>query len=195
MQMKDTRQATRRHTTCWPRALWLGCALMANGVAHADWSIPAGAVVDMPGAMALGCTDLYVAGTLTIGPGASITEARNVHIQPGGSLQVASGGSLQLAQQWLNEGSVSAASGAQVTRVGSAACPAVGALGPINVQSTTGTFTATPVPTLNGAALSGLAVLLGGLAWRTRRRSQRTGHPSLSNPSHSSRPSGSPESP
>ena len=164
----------------------LGCALAAHGVAQADWVIPAGGVVDAPaGAISLACTDLQVAGVLTIGAGASITDVRNVHIQPGGSLQVASGGSLQLAQQWRNDGNASA-TGAQVVRVASADCPTVGTPGPINVSSPDGTFAATPIPTLSGAALSGLAVLLGGLAWRTRRRTSRI-TPPVSTSAHSPR--------
>lgn len=155
-------------------------ALLAHGTAHADWVIPAGAVVAMPGGAAadLACADLYVAGALTVGSGASIVGARNVHIQPGGNVQLASGSTVQLAQQWDNQGSVSAA-GALVSRVNSATCPAVGPVGALNPttgQPQGGTpgvgGSVTAVPALGIGPLLGLAAALGGLGWRNRRRRQ-----------------------
>lgn len=148
---------------------WLCAGLLACCAhAHADWDIPAGAVVDTGGgATTLGCTDLRIGGTLTIGPGGSITEVRDVFILPGGSLQLA-GGTVQLAAQWVNQGSFSAGGG-QVVRVNNPACPAQGPLGVID----TGASTPIAVPALGEAALAGLAACLCALAWRNRRRSRR----------------------
>ena len=131
--------------------------------AHADWVIAAGSVSDMGGGtVTLGCTDLYVAGTLTVGAGGSLTDVRSVFIEPSGSLQL-DGGRLELAQQWVNQGSLSTGGG-QVLRVDSATCPAAGPVGPIGMD-------AVGVPTLSEAALAWLAALLGWLGLRSRRRS------------------------
>ena len=131
--------------------------------AHADWVIAAGSVSDMGGGtVTLGCTDLYVGGTLTVGAGGSLTDVRSVFIEPGGSLQL-DGGRLELAQQWVNQGSLSTGGG-QVLRVDSATCPAAGPLGPVGADG------AVAVPTLGEAALAWLAGLLGWLGLRSRRR-------------------------
>ena len=75
----------------------LAVAGLAFGTAaHADWVIAAGSMSDMAGgAVTLGCTDLYVAGTLVVGAGGSLTSVRSVFIEPGGSLQL-DGGRLEL---------------------------------------------------------------------------------------------------
>jgi hypothetical protein len=191
MHTTHTRKAAPASAAHWPQALLLGCALMAQGAAHADWVVPAGAVMDAPGAsITLGCTDLVIGGTFNMGAGSAFTEVRNVHILPGGSLQMAAGTSLQLGGAWRNEGSVSA-TGAQVLRVDSPGCPAQtgsdpsvgGPLGPVNPQSPNGLFAATPVPGLGDGALAGLAGVLGWVAWRNRRRSQAPGRNAASSPS------------
>ena len=166
MQANQRVRADKRSTAPWHRAIWLAGAVMAHGAAHAQWNIPAGSVVDLfGGATTLGCTDLRVAGTLRLSAG-TVTEVRSVAILPGGSLELGGGG-IELAQQWLKQGSFSAGGGT-VMRVNSAACPAVGAVGPVDTSITVA------VPTLGHAPLAGLAALIGVLAWRTRRRQRRT---------------------
>lgn len=170
--MKAVGTGARPSGARWQRAAWVGLALLAHGAAQADWDIPAQAVaVAQGGVTSLGCTDLYVGGTLTVGAGSSITEVRSVFIQPGGRLEL-TGGTVQLAEQWDNQGNVTAAGG-QVVRVNSATCPAQGALGPI-----AGGGPPTPVPTLGSAALAALAALMAALAWRRRRPAGRTTHTS-----------------
>ena len=145
------------------RWVWLCCAALGTCTpSFADWDIPANSPSNMMGgAMTLGCTDLRVAGTLTIGAGGSITEVRHVVIEPGGSIQLA-GGRIELAQNWDNRGTVDLGGG-QVLRVASAGCPTVGPLGPVAVDPV-------PVPTLGAGAAALLAALLGGLGLHARRR-------------------------
>ena len=59
--------------------------------AHADYRIAANSTTTLgAGALNLSCTDLVVAGTLNLGSGA-ILNARNVSVQPGGTVQGGSG--------------------------------------------------------------------------------------------------------
>ncbi len=71
--------------------------------AAADFDVPAGAVVSLGGgSFDLGCTDLNDAGTFQLGSGQGLN-ARNVTIQPGGTLDDGSG-ALDLGGNWSNGG-------------------------------------------------------------------------------------------
>lgn len=135
-------------------ALCLG-ACLAVPSAHADWVIPQGASAQLGGGtVSLGCTDLQLGGTLTLGGGAA-SAARNVQVATGGQLTVDSG-TVHLAQQWTNQGSVTATTGG-VTRVASAGCPLVGQAGA--VQLTAPTPVIVPLP---GGSSGTAQVLVSG---------------------------------
>lgn len=116
------------------RLAWLvvvAGAIGAGGIAQADWVLPAGASVQLRGGTArLGCTDLQLAGNLSLS-GGSAGAARNVQVAAGGQLDLGSG-TVDLAQQWLNQGTVQVTTGS-VTRVASAGCPVVGVAGPVQL--------------------------------------------------------------
>ena len=64
--------------------MFAAALLFAACQAHADQIIGAGAVVSLGAAtVSLGCSDLYVAGTLDFQQGSYI-DVRNVFVQPGG---------------------------------------------------------------------------------------------------------------
>ncbi len=155
----------------WRRRYALVLAGLACSVAaHADWVIDSGWDIDMAGgSTTLGCTDLIVRGTLTVGAGGSITDVRNVVIEPGGNLQLA-GGLIELSSQWTNQGQFDAGGG-QVVRVDSGTCPAAGPLGPVATGAAGAALSA--IPTVGAAALSGLAALLAALGWRAQGRATR----------------------
>lgn len=74
---------------------------------NADVNVPAGSTFALAGGdLDLACTDLTVAGTLSLGAG-RVLNARHVNIAPGGLLQGDSG-SITLAGDWLNAGSFQA---------------------------------------------------------------------------------------
>ncbi len=82
------------------------CAL----IAHADLNVPTGGSYALNGGtLDLGCTDLIVAGTVSVDSG-SVTGIRNVVIAPGGSLSATSG-TLSLSGAWSNSGTFSAGAG------------------------------------------------------------------------------------
>jgi hypothetical protein len=65
--------------------------ILAAGAAHTATLLPAGSVVALAGGrLDLACTDLDVAGTLSLGNGA-VVNARNVIVRPGGVLNGGSG--------------------------------------------------------------------------------------------------------
>lgn len=109
--------------------------LFAGGVgmgpAHADWVVPAGSNVQLGGGSArFGCTDLQLGGVLSLS-GGSAGSARNVQVAAGAHMDVGAG-AVDLAQQWVNQGSVTVTTGG-VTRVASAGCPLVGSAGPVQL--------------------------------------------------------------
>jgi hypothetical protein len=84
------------------------CALAAT--AHADLVVPAGGSYALNGGSTdLACTDLIVAGGLSVDSG-SITGIRNVSIQAGGSISVTSG-TVSLSGDWSNTGTFSGGAG------------------------------------------------------------------------------------
>jgi len=85
-------------------------AFLAAGTAHADLIVGAGSTTTLgSGVVDLACTDLIVAGTLQIASG-SIHNARNVTIQPGGTIDGGSG-LIQLGGNWTDNGSFVANTG------------------------------------------------------------------------------------
>jgi hypothetical protein len=89
-------------------ALLFGAALAT--FAHADLVVPAGASIALNGGSSdLACTDLIVAGNLSVDSG-SIAGIRNVNIQAGGTIAVTSG-TLSLSGDWANSGSFTAGTG------------------------------------------------------------------------------------
>jgi MYXO-CTERM domain-containing protein len=88
----------------------LFAAAFFTASSYADLVIPAGASLALNGGTTdLVCTDLIVAGTLTVDSG-SVTGIRNVNIQAGGSVVVTSG-TLSLSGDWSNAGNFAAGSG------------------------------------------------------------------------------------
>lgn len=157
--------------TRWATHGWMPVFLLfIAGVAQSQVLIPPGAQVNVAGgAMQLGCTDFLIQGTAAQGSGASTTGVRNLMVSAGASLDMA-GSSIQLAEQYTNNGTVSAAGGS-LTRVDSAACPAVGQLGPVAMSSS-----AHAVPMLGGVATGVLVLvmgLVGGLRIMRRRSPAR----------------------
>ena len=95
--------------------LIFGCALgisflTAARPAHAELIVPAGAVFDLAifggGTLDLACTDVVVAGTLLLSTG-SISNARNVTIQAGGTIDGGSG-AVEMGGDWANSGQFNA---------------------------------------------------------------------------------------
>lgn len=136
-----------------PLLLFAGVA--AVGSVQADWVLPVGASVQLAGGSArLGCTDLQLAGALSLS-GGSAGSARNVQVAAGAQLNVGAG-TVDLAQQWVNQGTVTVTTGG-VTRVASAGCPVVGPAGPVQL--------AAPVPIavpLPGGSGGAAQVLVSG---------------------------------
>ncbi|WP_028601785.1 hypothetical protein [Ottowia thiooxydans] len=147
-------------------ALTLALAL-CSGMALAQVQVPAGANLDLAqGRMTLGCTDLQVAGRLALGAGGTSTEIRDVLIESAGVTQL-NGGSLELAGQWSNQGQVAGPGSVRRVAVDVPGCAVTGALGPIAYGPPLAVM---PVPSLGTAALALLALVLGGLGMRARRR-------------------------
>ena len=110
--------------TGWRRCAFSLALGMLVSSAHADLVIPSGGSLALNvGSSDLGCTDLIVAGTLSVDSG-SVTGIRNVTIQPGGSITV-TGGTLSLSGDWSNAGSFAAGSGL-VSFVDLAGCATTG---------------------------------------------------------------------
>ncbi len=86
------------------------CGWLMAGFVHADLLVPAGASVALNGGSSdLACSDLIVAGNLSVGSG-SITGIRSVNVQTGGSIAVGSG-TLSLSGNWSDAGTFAAGSG------------------------------------------------------------------------------------
>ncbi len=144
----------------------MGAAVLLSGAAWADFEVGAASTSDLAGGrQTLGCTDLIVYGTLVVGAGGSVVEARNVIIASGGKVQLA-GGAIELAGEWRNQGSV--AGPGSVTRVATPGCPLNGQAGPIAYA---GAVTAVPAVGAEGLGLLGLALVW--FAARMRRRPAR----------------------
>ncbi|QIL79175.1 hypothetical protein G7047_04040 [Diaphorobacter sp. HDW4A] len=144
---------------------------------QADVNVPSGSQINLAGGtMQLGCTDFLIQGAAVQGSGASTTGVRNLSVLAGGSLDMA-GSAIQLAQQYTNNGSVSAAGGS-LTRVDSVTCPAVGQLGAIPINGVGPVATVAAVPTLGSFAFGLLMLslgLIGGL--RAARRGSSPNRP------------------
>ncbi|QIL69050.1 hypothetical protein G7048_00770 [Diaphorobacter sp. HDW4B] len=140
------------------------------GVARADISIPVGASYQLAGGTtSLACTDLQIAGSATSGVGGAVVNAKDITIRAGGQMDI-SAGSVELAQDYVNQGSVTATGGG-ITRVNSASCPAKGALGAVNPAGAISTGTVAPVPLLQADVLIALSLVLACLGgMRLRRR-------------------------
>ena len=96
----------------------------AVSIAHADYIVPANASTSLNGAsLDLACTDLIIGGNFSLG-GGSVTGARNVIIQAGGTLDAGSG-ALSLAGNFANSGSFIAGTG-NVNFVDIAGCASSG---------------------------------------------------------------------
>ena len=154
------------------RSVWLGVSalLLMAGVARADIFVPAGASYQLAGGTTnLACTDLQIAGSAASGTGGSVVGAKDVTINAGGQLDISSG-SVELAQAYKNQGTVTA-TGGSITRVGSASCPAKGALGAVDPAGSIATGSVAPVPSLQGGVLMALSLVLACLGgMRLRRR-------------------------
>jgi hypothetical protein len=101
---------------------FVACAFVS--FAHADLVVPAGGSYALNGGSSdLACTDLIVAGALSVDSG-SLTGVRNVNIQAGGSITMTSG-TLSLSGDWSNTGSFTAGSGL-VSFVDLAGCATAG---------------------------------------------------------------------
>lgn len=140
-----------------PRALVSACALGALVLglvasAHADHRIGAGGVVSLAGGtIALGCTDLVIAGTLNFDSG-TYRAVRNVTVLAGGALHGGTGtlrmsGSLAVAPDGIHDPQ-------QLSVVPAPECGAVAAPAPAQPVI---------VPTLGDAVLIALGLLLFSL--------------------------------
>ena len=151
---------------CWLPAF----LLLIAGSVQSQVLIPSGAQINLAGGSAqLACTDLLIHGAAVQGAGANTTGVRNLTVGSGGSLDMA-GSSIQLAQQYNNNGTVSAAGGSLV-RAGTPSCPAVGQLGAIAPNAIPVAGSAVPVPTIGSISLTLLVFsigLIGGLRAATR---------------------------
>ncbi|RUP27060.1 MAG: hypothetical protein EKK45_15015 [Curvibacter sp.] len=117
-------------------------ACLTIPTAHADWLLPPGASARLGGGQVnLGCTDVQLGGTLSMGGGRT-SAVRNVQVAAGAQLNLDSG-SMELAQQWTNQGSVTVTTGS-ATRVASNGCPVIGTAG--LVQLSTPTPVTVPLP-------------------------------------------------
>jgi hypothetical protein len=84
-------------------ALALVALLVPIYSAHADLIVPTGSLYTNSGAQTdLGCTDVVVAGTLTVDTG-SLINIRHLTIQAGGTIAGGSG-EIQLGGNWSNGG-------------------------------------------------------------------------------------------
>ena len=114
----------------------------AMPIAHADYVVPANASVALNGgSLNLACTDLIVGGNFSLDSG-SVTGARNVIIQAGGSVNGGSG-ALSLAGNFANSGSFSAGSGS-VNFVDIAGCVSTGTVSGNNSFSDLSFVTTSP---------------------------------------------------
>jgi hypothetical protein len=124
----------------------------ASPRAAADVVVPAGAEMSLDaGGLALGCTDLIVAGTLHVGA-AAVTDVRNFVIQPGGVVD-ATTGTISVGGTFTNLGTFSPGSGGVVFGNACGSGPAA----------------SIPVPATSGRGLLLLAALLGVAAFLSRR--------------------------
>jgi len=100
----------------------LAAALSLSAPAFADLTIPGGGSFDLAGGtMDLGCTDVSVAGNLTLGAG-TLINVRNFTVLAGGSVNAGSG-QISLAGNWANSGSFAAGT-SSVKFVDAPACAA-----------------------------------------------------------------------
>lgn len=131
---------------------YLAALALACTAAQADWVLPSGASASLGGGTAsLGCANVHNAGTLAL-DGGTLVAARDVQVAAGAQLQIGSGW-VELAQQWSNQGSVTATSGGAL-RTASPGCPVAGAAGPVQTPSTP-----TPVPaTLPGGGMAQVGI-------------------------------------
>jgi hypothetical protein len=105
---------------------------------HADIAVPANAVVSLNGGnVDLACSDVVVAGTLSLG-GGNLANVRNVTILAGGSVDTGAG-AITLAGHWNNAGSFNAGTGA-VNFVDAPACVPTGTGGAISGNTTFATL-------------------------------------------------------
>ena len=110
----------RRHSSRATSALALLLGCLALPPAFADFEIPAGTSVNMGGAtFDLGCSDLTVAGTLSLDNG-QFNNVRAVNILAGGVIN-GGGGVISPAGNWSNSGSFVAAN-STVNFIDNAAC-------------------------------------------------------------------------
>ena len=139
------------------------------GAAHADWVIPPGTSVQLGGGTtSLSCADLLVQGSLSLGAGGAISDARNVTIASTGVLAL-DGGNVTLAQNWINQGTVNTGGG-QVLRAVSQDCTLVGQSGPITVNGGGGSIAGPQaIPALDWRMLFILGLVVAWLGWRSRR--------------------------
>jgi hypothetical protein len=104
----------------------VACLSCALGTANADLNVPAGgSVALLGGSFDLGCSDVLVAGTLSLGGGA-LTNVRNLTIAPGGSIATGTG-TITLAGNWTNLGAFDAGTGA-VRFVDAPSCATTGTI-------------------------------------------------------------------
>lgn len=102
----------------------MAAAALFSTCVYADLVVPSGGSYTLAGGSTdLACTDLVVAGALSVDSG-SIRGIRNVNIQAGGSVTVTTG-SLSLSGDWSNAGTFTAGSGA-VSFVDLAGCAPAG---------------------------------------------------------------------
>lgn len=137
------------------QALCMAALALACTAAQADWVLPSGSSTRLGGGTAsMGCTNVASSGTLALN-GGTLAAARDVLVAAGSIVQLDSG-QVQLAQQWANNGTVTATSGG-VVRVASPGCAVVGATGAVPLQ-------AAPVPQPVQLPGGGTAqVTIGGL--------------------------------
>ena len=120
------------------RAVFFAAVMSVSIAAFADVSVPAGGVISLNGgSIDLACSDVIVAGTLSL-QGGSLTNVRHVSIAAGGSI-VAGSGSITLAGDWTNLGGFSAGTGS-VNFVDAPACVATATGSTISGNSTFSTL-------------------------------------------------------
>lgn len=120
------------------RAALLVATMCCATLARADVIVPAGGVMSLNGgSVDLACSDVIVAGTLSL-QGGSLGNVRHVSIAAGGSI-VAGSGSITLAGDWSNTGGFDAGTGT-VNFVDAPACVASNTGSTISGNSTFATL-------------------------------------------------------